>query len=74
MRDKVFSNPDVQNALQNYVFYEVKWQRNQYLCYKYGVSLYPSFRIVDAMEQPEIVIRSSVGYKKVADLLDWMKE
>lgn len=58
--------------MEPFVFFEIKWQKNQYLCLKYNIVSYPSYKIVDVSEEKETVIRHGSGYRNTDDFVVWL--
>jgi thioredoxin-related protein len=70
---EILQSEDVIRALDNYVFFEVKWEKNQYLCLKFNIVLFPAFRIVETTEDAEFIIKAISGYMNEETFINWLE-
>lgn len=66
------SDPDVIEALNNYIIYYVDIQdkNNDFLVKKYNVKTIPNCIILDKKEN---ILKNSIGYKNKNQLVNWLK-
>lgn len=66
----IFSSPEVENALKDFVFYKMDVDQNREISRKYKVTGIPAYCIADSNET---VIKQDSGKKTASQFVNWLK-
>lgn len=66
----IFATSEVQNVLNNYVFFKMDVDQTKDIAKQYKVGPIPSYCIADSNEQ---VLKQATGAKSAQDFINWLK-
>lgn len=73
LKSETLNDPKVKETLDEYVYFEVKFEKNKNVCARYGIGSFPAYRIVEVVDElQEVVVKSGSGFKKPDAFIQWI--